>query len=83
MTSLSSESRRQPIMIDRIQEYQPSHEEQVEELKALALDYARLAQARLAEGNEFIKDYLTRKPAQALGIALGVGVVLGWLIKRR
>jgi ElaB/YqjD/DUF883 family membrane-anchored ribosome-binding protein len=70
-------------MIDRIQEYQPSHEEQVEELKALALDYANRAQARLAEGSAFVKDYVTKQPAQALGIALGVGVALGWLIKRR
>jgi ElaB/YqjD/DUF883 family membrane-anchored ribosome-binding protein len=70
-------------MIDRIQEYQPTQQEQVEELKALALDYARMAQARLAEGSDYVKDYVTRQPAQALGIALGVGVALGWLIKRR
>jgi len=70
-------------MIDRIQEYQNTHEEQVEELKALALDYARLARARFAEGSEYVKDYVTKQPAQALGIALGVGVALGWLIKRR
>jgi ElaB/YqjD/DUF883 family membrane-anchored ribosome-binding protein len=57
--------------------------DQAEELKARALEYAEVARARLAEGNDFVKDYVTKQPVRALGIALGLGVVLGWLIKRR
>ncbi len=70
-------------MIDRIQEVAPSYEDQAEELKAMALEYVNKTQVKLAEGSELIKDYVTRQPARALGIALGVGVALGWLIKRR
>ncbi len=70
-------------MIDRIQEVAPTYEDQAEELKAMALEYVNKTQVKLAEGSEFNKDYVTRQPARALGIALGVGVALGWLIKRR
>jgi ElaB/YqjD/DUF883 family membrane-anchored ribosome-binding protein len=28
-------------------------------------------------------EYIVKEPAKALGLALGVGVLLGWLIKRR
>jgi hypothetical protein len=44
---------------------------------------AAITLGRLAEGAERIKDYARREPARALGIALGVGVLIGWLIKRR
>jgi ElaB/YqjD/DUF883 family membrane-anchored ribosome-binding protein len=37
----------------------------------------------LAETGEFVKDLVTNRPALALGAALAVGVILGWLIKRR
>jgi len=68
-------------MIDRMQ---PSgYADQAEELKARAAEYAEAARVRLAEGSGFVKDYVNREPARALGIALGLGVVLGWLIKRR
>jgi ElaB/YqjD/DUF883 family membrane-anchored ribosome-binding protein len=70
-------------MIDRIKTVESGFADQTEELKARAFEYAEVARARLAEGNEFVKDYVTKQPARALGIALGLGVVLGWLIKRR
>jgi ElaB/YqjD/DUF883 family membrane-anchored ribosome-binding protein len=57
--------------------------DQTEELKARASEFAAQARERLAEGNEFVKDYITKQPARALGVALGLGVLLGWLIKRR
>ena len=34
-------------------------------------------------GETLVRDYVVREPVKALGIALGIGVVLGWLIKRR
>ena len=69
-------------MIDRFQP-EAGFADQAEELKAQALEYAMTAQARFAESSEIVKNYVTKQPARALGIALGVGVVLGWLIKRR
>jgi len=70
-------------MIDRLQSTGAGYSDQAEEIQAMALEYAEAAKMRLAEGGEFVKDYVTKQPARALGIALGVGVVLGWLIKRR
>jgi hypothetical protein len=37
----------------------------------------------LAEAGEVVKSVVINRPALALGAALAVGVVLGWLIKRR
>ena len=70
-------------MIDRLDPVPMNMADQAEEFKAEALEYAELARARFAEGNAFLKDYVAKEPARALGIALGVGVLLGWLIKRR
>ena len=42
-----------------------------------------LAQEYLAEAGEVVKDVVHNRPALALGAALAVGVILGWLIKRR
>ena len=41
------------------------------------------AQQYLAEAGEVVKDVIANRPAVALGVALGAGVLLGWLIKRR
>ncbi len=70
-------------MIDRIQNLEASLGPQAEEVKERALEYAAVARERLAEGSERVKGYVVKEPVRALGIALGVGVVLGWLIKRR
>lgn len=70
-------------MIDRIQEYETGFTDQAEEWKARALEYAANAGAKFDEGSEFLREYVKREPAKALGMAIGVGVVLGWLIKRR
>jgi len=70
-------------MIDRIHPDALGYADQAEELKARAMEIASTAGARFSEGNAFVKDYVKRQPARALGIALGLGVVLGWLIKRR
>ena len=67
-------------MIDRFQAADAGFTDQAEELKARAFEYAETARARLAEGSNLLKDYVTKQPVRAVGIALGVGVVLGWLI---
>jgi ElaB/YqjD/DUF883 family membrane-anchored ribosome-binding protein len=41
------------------------------------------ARKRLAEAADLVAKIVTTRPALALGTALAVGVVLGWLIKRR
>jgi len=70
-------------MIDRLQGVGSSYEPQVDELKEQALVYAAAAREHLAEGRDRIREYIVKEPARALGIALGVGVLLGWLTKRR
>lgn len=70
-------------MIDRIQGLEANYGPQAEELKEKALEYAATARERLFEGSGRLKDYVVKEPARALGIALGVGVLLGWMIKRR
>jgi ElaB/YqjD/DUF883 family membrane-anchored ribosome-binding protein len=66
-----------------MQDLESSFGPQADELKERALEYAAVARERLAEGSEKVKEYVTREPVRAMGIALGVGVLLGWLIKRR
>ena len=34
------------------------------------------------KGETMVRDYVAREPVKALGIALCIGVVLGWSIKR-
>jgi len=70
-------------MIDRIQDVSSGAEVPLDQLKEQALVYAATARERLAEGQEQIRRYIVNEPARALGIALGLGVLLGWLIKRR
>lgn len=57
--------------------------DRAEELKARSLEYAGTATSTFARGNEFLRSTLDQQPARVLGIAFGVGVALGWLIKRR
>jgi ElaB/YqjD/DUF883 family membrane-anchored ribosome-binding protein len=72
-------------MIDRIQGFEGGAlgPEQVEQLKEKALEMAAAAREQVARGGETIRKYTIKQPAKALGLALGVGVLLGWLIKRR
>lgn len=53
------------------------------ELAWLALRLAAIGRRRFVDEKERIKDYVSREPFKALGLALGAGVVVGWLIKRR
>jgi ElaB/YqjD/DUF883 family membrane-anchored ribosome-binding protein len=71
-------------MIDRIQERaETGLPPQVEQLRERALDMAATARERLGEGTDLVRGFVTRHPARSLGIALGMGIILGWLIKRR
>jgi len=70
-------------MIDRIQGLESALGPQADELKERALEYAASAREMLGGGTEKLKGYVVKEPARALGIALGLGVLLGWLIKRR
>jgi ElaB/YqjD/DUF883 family membrane-anchored ribosome-binding protein len=70
-------------MIDRVSEMETGWAPRADDIKELALQYAAAAQERLAEGGERVKEYVAKEPARALGIALGLGVLLGWMIKRR
>jgi len=70
-------------MIDRMQGLESSYGPQAEELKERALEYAAAARERLAEGSDRLREFVVKEPTRALGIALGVGVFLGWMLKRR
>jgi hypothetical protein len=70
-------------MIDRLEKMGLSAAPDLDVLKEQALVYAAAARERLAEGREKLRESIVNEPARALAIALGVGVVLGWLIKRR
>jgi ElaB/YqjD/DUF883 family membrane-anchored ribosome-binding protein len=70
-------------MNDRVRDMVASAEPGLEQFKDQAQIYAAAASERLAEGRDRIRQYIVNEPARALAIALGIGVLLGWLIKRR
>lgn len=71
-------------MIDRIQGFEGAgFGTQTEQLRDRAIELAAAARERLAQGSESVREYTVKQPARAIGIALGMGVLLGWLIKRR
>ncbi|MDR3637277.1 MAG: DUF883 C-terminal domain-containing protein [Isosphaeraceae bacterium] len=69
-------------MIDSVQGTKSEFTPQLDEIKAMARQDVAVARERLAERSAIARDYVAREPVKALGIALCVGVVLGWLIKR-
>lgn len=70
-------------MINNMRDSAAGFEPQTEDLNEMALIYAAAARERLAEANDRVKGFVAREPLVALGVAFGVGVFLGWLIKRR
>jgi hypothetical protein len=70
-------------MIDRILDRASALATQPEELRETAREYTEIARVRMGEVSESVKAYAIREPARALGIAFGLGVFLGWMIKRR
>jgi ElaB/YqjD/DUF883 family membrane-anchored ribosome-binding protein len=69
-------------MVDRVQGTKAEFTPQLDEIKAMARQDVAVARERLAEGRAIVSDYVLREPVKALGIALSIGVVLGWLIRR-
>ena len=69
-------------MNDRVQGTKSEFTPQMDEIRAMARQDVAVARERLAEGRDIVRDFLVREPVKALGIALGLGVILGWLIKR-
>jgi ElaB/YqjD/DUF883 family membrane-anchored ribosome-binding protein len=69
-------------MIGRVQDGKAEFTPQLDEIKAMARQDVAVARERLAEGRAMVSDYVVREPVKALGIALCIGVVLGWLIGR-
>jgi hypothetical protein len=70
-------------MSNRLAEIVATYGPQAEALKEEALVVAATARERFAEERENLQESIVNNPARALGVALGVGVVLGWLIKRQ
>jgi ElaB/YqjD/DUF883 family membrane-anchored ribosome-binding protein len=69
-------------MNERVQGMKAEFTPQLEDIKAMALQDVAVARERLAERSAIARDYVMREPVKAVGIALCIGVVLGWLIKR-
>lgn len=69
-------------MIERAHGMKAEFTPQLDEIKAMARQDMAVARERLAERSAAVRDYVAREPVKALGIALCVGVVLGWLIRR-
>ena len=69
-------------MSDRVQGKKSEFTPQLDEIKAMARQDVAVARERLAERFAVVSDYVVREPVKALGIAVCIGVVLGWLIKR-
>lgn len=68
-------------MVDRVEP--AAHPGGAPGVKDRALEAAATAKESFAVGTKAIRDYIDRQPARAVGLALGLGVLLGWLIKRR
>jgi ElaB/YqjD/DUF883 family membrane-anchored ribosome-binding protein len=71
------------MMIDRDREIEGDLDVPARALMEQVRSSAAAAREQLDEGRKRVREYVMEKPVQALGIALGVGVLIGWLIKRR
>jgi ElaB/YqjD/DUF883 family membrane-anchored ribosome-binding protein len=58
-------------------------EASVGDVKEKALEIAATAREQILGGSHLLREYIVKEPTRALGIAVGMGVILGWLIKRR
>jgi ElaB/YqjD/DUF883 family membrane-anchored ribosome-binding protein len=70
-------------MVDRTQDLESGLEARVDDAKELALELAATTREQISRGSQLLRDYIVKEPTRALAIALGMGVILGWLIKRR
>jgi ElaB/YqjD/DUF883 family membrane-anchored ribosome-binding protein len=70
-------------MLDRISGYIPDASGAATQIKEKAYDLKAVVREQLSEQTEAIKKFVVDHPARALGLALAMGVMLGWWIKRR
>jgi len=70
-------------MVDQTQGLESGLEARVDDVKEKVLELTATAREQLSFGTQFLRDSIVKQPVRALGIALGMGVILGWLIKRR
>ena len=70
-------------MVDRTLGVESGLGARVDEAKEKALDLAATAREQFSGGSRILREYIVKEPTRALGLALGMGVILGWLIKRR
>lgn len=54
-----------------------------DDMKERALEFAATAREQVSGQARGLREYIVKEPTRALGIALVLGVVVGWLIKRR
>jgi ElaB/YqjD/DUF883 family membrane-anchored ribosome-binding protein len=66
-------------MVDRTQGVEAG----LGDLKERVLEVSATVSEKLSGGTQILRDYIVKEPTRALGIAVGMGVLLGWLIKRR
>ena len=70
-------------MVDQSQSLGSGLGVRADEVKERALELTATAREQFSGATRSLKDYIVKEPTRALGIALGMGVLLGWLIKRR
>jgi hypothetical protein len=70
-------------MVDRIGGLDPFTGSRAGQIKETALDLSANAREWLGQGTGAIRKFTVEQPARALALALSMGVVLGWLTKRR
>ena len=58
-------------------------EEQLEELRDVLGEAGEYAREKTREAAQTTDRYVHKNPWQAIGLAMGVGIVLGWLSGRR
>ena len=70
-------------MVDQLQNPGSGLGVRADDVKERALELAATAREQFSGAGRSLKGYIVKEPMRALGIALGMGVLLGWLIKRR
>jgi ElaB/YqjD/DUF883 family membrane-anchored ribosome-binding protein len=70
-------------MVDRTQGLDAGLGASVDDIKEKALDLAATAREQISGGRKVLREYIVKEPTKALAVAVGMGVLLGWLIKRR
>jgi ElaB/YqjD/DUF883 family membrane-anchored ribosome-binding protein len=70
-------------MYDRIKLSDATLESEAAQLKEKALELEAAARERLGDVKQTVEKYIAAQPARALMLAFGMGILLGWLIKRR